>query len=104
MIGIVNNSRILGVKPEMVFGFVIVASVYESFGLKCEVTCGTNGKHSRGSKHYSGYALDFRTRTIPAAIRPKVAQKAREALGADFDVVLERTHLHVEFDPKTPMK
>ena len=52
------------------------------------------------SWHYFGRALDFRTRNIPPLHRNSVAQEIGVSLGENYDVVLEATHLHVEFDPK----
>lgn len=61
------------------------------------ITSGTDGTHSTGSLHYSGAAVDLRIKDIR-----KVASKAarlRNRVGRDFDVVLESTHIHIEFQP-----
>ena len=85
--------------PAMSLGAVIVAGVYYSMGLVCEITSGRDGKHKVRSLHYSGNALDFRTRTVPAQLQEELVGKIRRALGQDFQVVLEPTHLHVEYQP-----
>jgi len=90
------------------------------------VTSGNDGRHGAYSKHYSGAALDVRVYgarrggiDVDVARRGGIAselgasfaelQKASaqrwrkrlaNVLGLDFDVVLERDHLHVEYDPK----
>ena len=51
------------------------------------------------SMHYVGYALDFRTRHIAVGWHEKLAKEVRRALTDEYDVVLEKTHLHVEYDP-----
>ena len=91
-----------GICPEMVFGHTIVSSVFTAHGLDVVVTSGTDGVHGRVSRHYSGAALDYRTRHITASgLKQRIAGEAKAALGQDFDVVLESDHLHVEYDPKT---
>lgn len=83
---------------------VMVASVHDTLkeaGYDCTITAGLDGKHSAGSLHYVGMALDFRTRVIPGADREPLRAKISARLGPDFDVVLEADHYHVEYQPKT---
>lgn len=74
-------------------------NLYHARGEPCVITSALDGKHSKGSLHYKGLALDFRTRTLddPQALATALAT----ALGDDYDVVLEGDHLHVEYDPET---
>ena len=74
--------------------------IWEDHGETLVVTCGLDGTHSAGSLHYYGLALDFRTNYFSDQTKKEVARKLQEFLGDDFDVVLESTHLHVEFDSK----
>jgi len=76
------------------------------------VTSLADGTHSKKSKHYGTYrlnkgkmgwwcdAVDLRTRYLSKNQQMDCAQKMRNGLGKDFDVVLENTHLHIEYDPK----
>ena len=64
------------------------------------ITSGVEGTHSQNSLHYKGRALDFRIRHISRSAAETVFRMMRSALGDDYDVVLEDTHIHVEFDPK----
>ncbi len=77
-----------------------IAAVEAVWGPKAIVTSDCGGKHMEGSKHYQGYALDFRTRHIPKRKRPALAEAVRRALGEDYTVLLESDHLHAEYDPK----
>ena len=88
--------KVGGLKPEMVLAYGIICSVASS---TCVITSAMEGQHMSGSLHYTGYALDIRW---PVGLTSKKVFTAavREALGADFDVVQEETHLHVEFDPE----
>jgi hypothetical protein len=87
--------------PQMVLGHTIVAAVFLSFyPATCTITSGSDGTHMTGSLHAKGNALDYRTSHLTSEQRSKVAAACKEALGENFDVVLESDHLHVEYDPK----
>lgn len=103
MIRLVNRARVFGLTPYALFALLVAERAYAKFGFDCEVTCGPNGTHMRGSKHYVGNAFDLRTKHIPEQILPSIVKELTEALGEDYDVLLEATHLHVEFDPKEAM-
>jgi hypothetical protein len=62
------------------------------------ITSGLDGEHSPGSFHPAGMALDFRTRDLSKVQMYDVLEKMRTRLKA-FDVVVERSHLHVEVGP-----
>jgi len=65
------------------------------------VTALRDGKHKVGSKHYQGRAFDCRTRNVDDAdVLLRIVKEVRATLGSDFDVILHKTHLHVEYDPK----
>jgi hypothetical protein len=104
MLKIKQGVRVLGLKPEALLGIVICSSVFNDHNLDCVLTSVVDGKHSRASKHYSGYAWDLRTRNIPTKTAvDKIFLAVKSALGADYDVVLESNHIHCEFDPKDPL-
>jgi len=64
------------------------------------ITSAREGTHSKGSLHYTGAALDVRTRDMNGSAKEGYAADLQVALGDDFDVVIEPTHIHVEYDPK----
>lgn len=73
-------------------------------GRDAVVTYTTNGRHEPGSLHPSGNAVDLRTRNLtPAQIR-RIAEELRRVLGDDYDVVVKRDHIHVEYDPQPPRR
>lgn len=80
--------------------------VFASHGYETIVTSARDSEHSATSLHYSGDALDFRTRHIPTLeVKQAVTVDLRQRLGRDYDVILESTgtpneHIHVEYDPK----
>jgi hypothetical protein len=75
--------------------------IFVAAGQELVITSGTDSKHMEKSLHYAGRALDFRTRDLkdlPAVTA--VAQSLKGALDRAYDVVVEKDHIHVEYDPK----
>jgi hypothetical protein len=92
--------RITGMRPEILLAAVAAERVYEEAGHDFTITACVNGKHSVGSLHYAGGAIDVRTRDIPPADVQKMLASIKSCLGGDFDVLLEVDHIHIEFQPK----
>jgi hypothetical protein len=63
------------------------------------VTYTTNGRHSERSLHYSGNAIDLRTRDLTREQIAAIVEQLREELGDDYDVIFEGDHIHIEYDP-----
>ncbi len=59
-----------------------------------------DGKHHKGSRHYVGLAFDMRIWYLDSP--QAFAEELQRILGIHYDVVLEKTHIHVEYDPKYP--
>lgn len=60
-----------------------------------------DGVHMVDSLHYARRAVDLRIRDVDVAvIHNGFCPAARLLLGPDFDVVQERDHIHIEYDPK----
>lgn len=70
------------------------------------ITSTTDGTHMAGSKHYNGEAIDVGIRSsstfqfFSKAIQIALVAAIKAVLGADYDVVLESDHIHIEYDPK----
>ena len=98
-----------GIAPEMAFVKPDIMEVARGLGVPFMVTCGLDGQHKAGSRHYTGHAIDLRANHVPEAKAMEFAAALGQTLGGQFDVVLERdkktgkvSHVHVEFDPKPP--
>jgi len=89
-----------GVRAETVFAMNEARAWCDRNGIAFTITSCTEGKHMEGSLHYSGLAFDFRTRDMSPAMKTACGLSLQEALGEQYDVVLEKSHCHVEFDPK----
>jgi hypothetical protein len=89
-----------GIQTPMLRVLVVVNAAYSRQGIEVWITSALDGPHMKGSLHFKGLALDFRTQKIPAYAMNKIVKEIDSELGDDFDVVLEETHLHVEYDRK----
>jgi hypothetical protein len=57
--------------------------------------------HKDGSLHYQGLAVDLRTRDLNHTSTIAWYIRVRDGLDPlGFDCLLERDHLHIEYDPK----
>lgn len=94
---------IQGLKPVMFSLIVYVSNIHFRYfnPKKMVITSVLDGKHMKGSKHYRGLAFDVR-------INDKSKDEIHlfyDALASDpnlrdCDVVLEKDHIHIEYDPK----
>lgn len=64
------------------------------------ITSAREGTHSERSLHYKGQAIDLRTHDLSANQIALLVKAFRNALPAGWDIVVEATHLHCEWDPK----
>lgn len=85
--------------PQACLAACITATVLARYGYGFVLTSGREGKHIPGSLHAKGKAFDFRSREIHEGEREDLFTEIREALGPEFDVVVEKDHVHVEWDP-----
>ncbi len=93
--------RVRGESLAMAFLVGIVADVYREMGADAIATSCSDGTHSGGSLHWMGVAVDWRTHHLADEVqRQLAADRCRDRLGRDYDVVLEQDHLHTEWHPK----
>ncbi|MCP3977223.1 MAG: hypothetical protein GY720_22265 [bacterium] len=98
--------KINGAKPELLFGLLICQRVYEEHGVELRVTSICEGRHKRASAHYTGRGADLGTKSeangqqYGQSLKAEITAGLKEDLGSEFDVILERDHIHVEYDPK----
>lgn len=78
-------------------GLSVSYAVYAADKQEIVITSTFEGQHSPGSLHYANQAFDVR---LPTGNRDTMMENLKKALGSAFDVVLERTHIHIEYDPK----
>jgi hypothetical protein len=100
MISIKPGASIKGIRPEIIFAAMVAQEVYRDTYSSLVITSGLDSLHGEHSLHYSGEAIDLRINNLPPGRAVEVMTEIKKRLGAEFDVVLEVDHIHIEFDPK----
>ena len=84
-------------RPEIRKKLTVLCYVLKKYGdMELVITSTYEGNHSPGSLHYANLAIDIRRPKGYALIRDQI----KEHLGDDYDVVAEKDHIHIEYDPK----
>jgi hypothetical protein len=96
-------ARISGVRPECVHAINTAKWLCYERGIDFVVTSCTEGKHSPGSRHYMGLAFDMRRHTIPEEWINGFCAELQARLGEEFEVMIEPSHIHVQFNPQRPV-
>ena len=94
--------KIIGVKNEIMLAIMVANAIYLKHGQDLVVTEITGGRHGNGSLHYAGQAFDLRTRFFSESEAKLVTDEIRDALTDEFDVILEKDHIHIEWQVKQP--
>lgn len=77
---------------------VYYAQLLSPEGYEVTITSGCEGKHSPRSKHHIGKALDLRIRDLPEGFAKTWARRLQRRLGDEYFVLLEETHLHMQWN------
>lgn len=94
-----TSVRLDGLHPVMRVVKRVAETVFlESVSRESIITSALDGEHSPGSFHPVGLALDFRTNDLTPAEIARVVDRLKLEL-PEFDVVVERTHIHIEPGP-----
>jgi len=89
-----------GVHWRIGYALAVANRVWAQHGKDLVWVSGREGAHSPGSFHPIGRAADLRTRYFDDDTKRQVAAELRAALPKGYDVVVEKHHIHVEYDPK----
>jgi len=95
-----SDVHVAGMRPELVPALLAADRIYRANGAFMTVTSVSEGEHKEKSLHPEGLAFDLRTRNFTRVEVDRIARAIRESLTIDYDVVVEKTHIHVEFQPK----
>lgn len=98
----------MGVDPWNVCGELLLAisvaqGVYEEYGFDCVITSLFDGKHGANTLHQRDgicRAVDLRINHLPNELIVPIHTDIRTALPGCYDVVLEKDHIHLEYDRK----
>lgn len=102
--------RMVDMHPKMTEGaFLVDEYLRQMLSYEPVITSANDGRHKRGSAHYRGCGLDYRTWTTATSGQQHTPAKRHEIvygmkliLGQNFDVIGEDDHIHCEYDPKIP--
>ena len=101
MIKIKNGADVRGLKDEIWDIVYETNKLYEQYGVDCVITSGLDGKHSKTSLHYLGYAVDIRIRNLKREGQAEyIVDKHKDLHDKLYDIILEKTHIHIEYDPR----
>ena len=101
----IDDSRLV---PEIRKIYDIIDQTTNQLGLPESVVTSTyDSKHKKNSLHYEDKAIDIRGNNISDKAMKNLADKLRNKLGNDYDVIPEffpknpaRDHIHIEYQPK----
>ena len=93
-----KGAIVAGLQIKMRPVLIEAEKLWKENGDELVITAGLDGAHSAGSLHYYGYAVDLRIRNFNASAKPGIAAALKKRLGNDYDVILHKTHIHVEYD------
>lgn len=91
----------LGLNLKMRIVRVEVERIWKELNQEAVITAAVEDNHSAGSYHPYGYALDFRTRYFTKDEKEKAYSELKKRMkkySLYYDVVMEKTHIHIEFD------
>lgn len=93
--------KINSLQPQIVFASVVIQSIFNDVRMpEFVVTSGCDSQHGPKSKHWTGDAIDIRTREFSTLeLRRETFLEIQKALGSDFDCADEADHFHIEYDP-----
>ena len=89
-----------GLTPEALIILLVAENLWKKYGEELVVTAVRDGVHMKNSLHYKGMAVDLRTRYFNVATQRVITKELRKRLGKQYDVVMHKTHIHAEYDPK----
>ena len=90
----------------------VIDEVFDDFGHNMRITHIRDGKHSRGSLHYVGDAVDIiwlPYKDMPPGMAHDIRDQLYLKLNGfprtagmvpDYDIVYEGSHFHIEYQPK----
>lgn len=100
MFGIKKGVKICSLTPQAVLMIAIVNDYYKEMKIDCIITSCNDGKHIDKSFHRFGFAIDFRSNNIRKENQLNFWKGLKEVLGDNFQVIFEKDHFHIEYDPK----
>lgn len=94
------SASIAGIKPEAVLGIIVCMTVFQELHHSFQLSSGIEGPHRDRRLHFVGLSFDISSGSILPQAQRTITCLLIERLGDEFDVVREKDHWHIEFQPK----
>ena len=96
-----ESVKALGVSPELLLAVIVADEVFTLHEIDFVITSLCDSKHQAAhSLHYAGNAFDIRIRHIPTKEQiDSIVAQLKTSLTADYQVILEKDHIHIEYQP-----
>jgi hypothetical protein len=92
--------KIEGIKFEIITIIPQLDWLLSMYNKPLVITSALDGLHIKGSLHYKGLAIDIRLPFGDSSWNYNMTQMIQKMIGNAYDVVLERDHIHIEYDPE----
>lgn len=98
-----SGTSLYGLHPKIRTAIWKARRVFLDAGHRLVVTSAWDFTHGQNSFHHYGMAVDFRSQEIPTGMKATILARLKQALGGEFDVILEdlgggNEHFHVEWE------
>ncbi len=104
MLSLKPGVSLQGLQPQTVIAVMVAEWLFDGIKVPCVITSGHDSNlHKSTSLHYKGLAVDIRLPSFyngTPELDKIMSDNIRLNLGKEYDVVLEKDHIHVEYDPK----
>jgi len=95
-----TDAKVKGMQTEVLLAMVITNELLLKMFKKDLTLTSVTDSHTPPSLHPKGQAFDMRIWGISGVEQVKFKSELSQLLGDEYDVVIEKDHIHVEFDPK----
>lgn len=102
MLSLKTGANPVGMTPQIIFAIIVAEDIYADEGFDLVVTSINDSQHADTSRHWSGDAVDLRTREFSGDIARRIVEKLRRALPRHYLVLFESNHIHISYKPKKP--
>ena len=103
MIEFDNRVKMCGMTPQIVLGLMVIEQVFKEHGYDCYGRSIVDGKHSKGSSHKRGMAIDvipIRGELLTDSVREVILRKVQDRLTPEFQFIDEKDHYHLQWKPQ----
>jgi len=94
-----THTKVKGMQPEILLAIIITNELLSKMFKRDLTLTSVTDSHQPPSFHPEGLAFDMRTWGMSWEDKTRFKKELENLLGGEYDVVIEGTHIHVEFDP-----